>query len=192
MALRHHGHVAHGQLQRAAALLLGDQAGDRPVHLAGEEALGANRHEAQHPVQGVAHAEILGRDKGGQGRDNPSVGEGLLRDVAEQGRDVDVHRGGAVQIVMDHETQVAGDLAQDLAGHLLAIADGLEAGDVLRADEQAHPLLVLGHVDLEHGHGRVADADVADFHPAAGVLDQFLEHVGRAARALVVDHVDEA
>ena len=192
MALRHHGHVAHGQLQGTAALLLGDQAGDRPIHLAGEEALGAHGHEPQHPVQGLAQVQVLGRDKGGQVRDNPAVREGLLRNLAEQLGDADIHRGGVVQIVVDHEAQVAGDLAQDLAGHLLAGADGLEAGDVLRADEQAHPLLVLGHVDLEHGHGRVADADVADFHPAAGVLDQFLEHVGRAARALVVDHVDEA
>jgi hypothetical protein len=95
-------------------------------------------------------------------------------------------------VVVDNEAQVAGDLAQHLAGHLFPIADGLEALDVLRADQQADPLLVFGHVDLQHRHGRVADADVADLDPAAGMLDQLLEHVGRAAGALVVDDVDQA
>ena len=93
---------------------------------------------------------------------------------------------------MDNKTQVAGDLAQHLAGHLFPLADGLEAFDILRADQKAVALLVFGHIDFQHRHGGIAHPDVADLDPAARMFDQLLEHIGRTAGALVVDDIDQA
>ena len=192
VALGDHGDVADGELQWAAALLAGDEAGDGAVDLAGQKTLRAYRDEAQHLMEGGGDGQVGGQRQRLLPPGAATVGEGLLGDVAEQGRQLDIDRGGVVGGVVDDEAQIAGDPPEHLAADLLALADGLEALDVLRLDEEAVALLVLGDIDLQHRHGRVADADVADLHPAAGLLHQLLEDVGRPPGPLVVDDLDEA
>ena len=92
VALRHHRDIADRQLQRATALLAGHQAGHRPVNLTGQKTFRAHRNQAQHIVQGSGNRQP-GRD--GQrplGQRPALVGKGLLRNLAEQGRQVDIHR----------------------------------------------------------------------------------------------------
>ncbi len=60
VALGDDGDVGDGELQRAGALLLRHQPGDAAIDLGGEEALRADGQEPQHPVEGVAHAQVLG------------------------------------------------------------------------------------------------------------------------------------
>ncbi|RWX48024.1 hypothetical protein H206_05378 [Candidatus Electrothrix aarhusensis] len=205
--MRHHSDIRHRQLERTAALLLDNQAGYGPIHLIGEEAFGSHRNQSQDVVEVIADCRggspwppgliradtgicpyllfIIGKrvDTGGYPYGYPGVLKGFLRDITQHLVQFHVHRGATVLLIMDDETEIAGDLAQDLATHLFSLADGLEFFDIFRADQKAVTLLEFSHVDLQHRHGRVADPDFADLDPTAGMLHQLLEHIGWAARA---------
>ncbi|EKD40336.1 MAG: hypothetical protein ACD_75C00085G0001, partial [uncultured bacterium] len=191
MALGHHRYVGNRQLQRATALLPGDQSGHRSVDLAGQKTLGTDRHQPQHVMQGRNNGKVRRQGEGLGDKGFSLVGKGLLRDLTQQHRQLDIDRRGIILIIVQDKAQVAGHLAQHLAGHLLAGTDLLEFFDIFRADQKAVAFLVFRHIDLQDRHGRVADPDVADRNPAAGFFHQFLEHIGRPTRALVVDHVDQ-
>lgn len=100
--------------------------------------------------------------------------KGLLRNIPQHLVQLHIHRGRTILLIMDNETQVTSDLTQHLAAHLFPFTDGLELLNILRADQKAVALLVLGHVDLQHRHGGVADPDFADLDAPAGMLHQFL------------------
>ncbi len=66
----------------------------------------------------------------------------------------------------------------------LALADGLQKGPRLWLDQQAVVLLVLCPPDLQHRHGLVAQPDGAHVDLGAQRVDDLLDHVAVAARAL--------
>ena len=191
MALGHHGHITDRKLERTAALLPDNEAGDRSIHLARKKTLGTHRQQTQHIMQSSGHSQVLRQNQGLQAGITPRIRKGLLRDIAEQDIQLDIHRRGIIGRVMEDKTQVACDLAQHLAVHLFPDTDGLKLLDILRPDQEAVAFLVFGHIDLQHRHGGIAHPDVANLHPAAGFFHQLLEHIGRPASALVMDHINE-
>ncbi|EKD39987.1 MAG: hypothetical protein ACD_75C00215G0001, partial [uncultured bacterium] len=191
MALGHHRHVAHRQLQRAAALLPGDEAGHRPVNLVGEKAFRTHRDQPQHVVESRGDGQTCRQGKRFGGKGHAPVGKGFLRDIAQEYRQIDIDRGGIVAGIVQNKPQIAGNLAQHLAVHLLPGADRLEFFDIFRADQKAVALLVFGHINFQDRHGRIAHPDIADLDAAAGFFHQLLEHIGRPSRPLIVDHIDQ-
>ena len=148
MTLGHGRHIAHRQLQRTAALLAGDKTCDRPVYLVGQKAFRADRDKAEDTVQGLFHRQTVGQLQRPEAGAVTLILEGLARDVAEKGIQFDVNRGGTVSGIVDYKPQVACDLAEHLAGNFLPSADGLEAFDIFRPDQEAIALLILSDIDL--------------------------------------------
>mmetsp|Transcript_16205 Transcript_16205/g.41695 ORF Transcript_16205/g.41695 Transcript_16205/m.41695 type:complete len:345 (-) Transcript_16205:345-1379(-) len=58
VALGDDGRVGQGELKRAHALLLGDQASHGTIHLGGEEPLRADRPDAKNQVESVGHGNV--------------------------------------------------------------------------------------------------------------------------------------
>lgn len=73
---------------------------------------------------------------------------------------------------------------------VLALADLTKQRHVLRLQQQRAVLLVLGAPELEHGERRVARENGPHLQLRTERLDDLLEHVPIAARALIVDRDD--
>mmetsp|Transcript_10409 Transcript_10409/g.37681 ORF Transcript_10409/g.37681 Transcript_10409/m.37681 type:complete len:212 (+) Transcript_10409:2001-2636(+) len=185
--------VRDGDLQRADALLLRDEAGDAAVHLRGEEALGADAREAKHAIErghrgrpgGERHGVVLERRALQVVR--------LLRHVSEHLLEVEVlrrrrpRRRGRV-----HELHAAAavDAAEDAERAPLARADALDHRKRLGGDQHRGVFLILRAPNLEHAQRRVPELHRANVQRAALGVDELLAHVAIPARALVVDAQD--
>mmetsp|Transcript_10641 Transcript_10641/g.26442 ORF Transcript_10641/g.26442 Transcript_10641/m.26442 type:complete len:717 (+) Transcript_10641:619-2769(+) len=85
--LRDHAHVGERRVERADALLLCDEPRDRAVDFVGEEALRADRREAQHAVERVRHLHRLRQHEGLEQRRHRLGVEGLGGQVAQHERE---------------------------------------------------------------------------------------------------------
>ncbi len=186
-----HGAVGYRDLPGADHLVAGDQAGDGAVADGDQEALAGHRRVTQHTldrlgqvqagaVEGVAQFGFTGR---------AAV---HARRLAEQ--DVQRHVHGVVAEVAVGHGQLAllGGLADHGEGTTLAFADGLEGLEVLGVHGEHVALLGLVAPDLQRAHARLVVRHVAQLEAAAatGIVDQFGEGVGQAARTHVVDEGD--
>ncbi len=190
MALRDHGHVGHRELQRARALLLGDQARDAAIDLGREEPLGADREETQHPVERTAHGETVGEIEWLELRRNALQLERLLRHVTQHGLELEVHGRGVVRRVVHHDSAVPGDPADVGERDLLALAQRAELSSVLGLEQQCVVLLILRPPDLHHRERRITEGNLADLDLRPRRVHDLLQHVAVPAGALVVDADD--
>ena len=118
------------------------------------------------------------------------IHKGLLRHLAEDQLEGQIDGGRPVPGVVHHHLAVAGDLAQNADGTVLAIGQALEQPLVGLFDEQAVVLLVLGAPDLQHGQGVIADVHLADVVRGSGGLHDLLQDVAVSAGTLIVDADD--
>ena len=66
-----------------------------------------------------------------------------LKRVRQHAFQIEIDRTGTVGGVLHRHAAVAADLAQDLAGHTLALADRLEEAERLAPDQEAEALLIF-------------------------------------------------
>ena len=190
VALRDHGDVGDGELQRPAALLPSDQPRHASVHLGREEALGTHRDEAEHALQRAAHVQAVGKAKRLEpGRDATGL-ERLLGHVAQDVGQLQVHGMRAVPAIVHADAAVPRHGADERERDLLPLAEGAKEVGVLGLEQERVVLLILGTPDLEYGERVVTDEHVADLDDGTLGLDDLLEDVAVSSRALVVDAHD--
>ena len=191
MTLGNYRHIRYRGLQGAATLLLGNETGNAAVNLIGEKPFGTHGEQTQYIMERIAHRYPCRCGHRRQLRIDPVVNKGFLGNIAQDFMQFNINRDGIVERIMNNETAVAGNLAQDLAVDLLALADGLELFDIFLTDQETVALLILRHVDLKHRHGRVADVHLPDIDAAPGLFNQLFQNIARAAGALIMGHFNQ-
>jgi hypothetical protein len=92
--------------------------------------------------------------------------------------------------VEDFETACASDVADDVAGAVLSLTDGLEFVETIFLNNESLAFLPFGDVHLDVTHGRIVRGNGAEKETSPGFPDELACHVAQAARALVVNDLD--
>ena len=171
--------------------------GHVPQHLLQVEIHGSGRaswrltvhqHHAPAAVNGANHLQKgsrVGRAAGAAGRAQSVQGAAAAAPQLPHGKAPMTEQQGAAQC-SEERRRAAGRSAKrtDLHDAALAGADRLERRPRPRLDQQRIILLVLCPPDLKHAHRRVAVADGAHVDLCAQRVDDLLDDVAVAARAL--------
>ena len=183
-----HRAVGHRHLPGADHLIAVHQAGHRPVADGDQEILGGHRGQAHDPLDGVLEFDALGGERLAL-EIFPVVGALHFRRLAEQQVHGQVHRRVAEVVVGHFQVFRFGGLAEHRERRTLALAQRLEALQVLRQHRQHVAFLCFVAPDLHRAHARLGTGDGAQrqFGAPIVVVDQFRQGVGEAAGAHVVD-----
>ena len=167
------------------------QAADGAVADGDQEALAGHRRVAKHGARGRGQVDAVQRERAARARHARHVAVHLGR-LAQQ--DVHRHVDGALALraVLQHQLALLGGDADDGEGAAFALAHGGEERQAFRRDHQDVALLALVAPDLLGRQAAFLERDLAQVEDgaAAGIVDQFREGVGDAARADVMDRQD--